>query len=48
MKDEIGRKAVTGTAIIDEEAKKELIQKGRDQERAWTVKMLTASESPSP
>src|SRR6218665_155589 len=47
MKDEIRRKAVTGTAIIDEEAKNELLKRGREEARAAFMKHLGASAQPS-
>lgn len=47
MKDEIRRKSPIGSAVVDEETKNELIKRGRELERALTIKKLTTSDSQS-
>jgi hypothetical protein len=42
MKEEIRKKMATGSPVLDEETKNELIKRGREQARASFIKKLAS------
>jgi hypothetical protein len=47
MKEEIRKKTATGSPVLDEETKNELLKRGREQARASFSKKLASAMSPS-